>query len=43
MMCRILVRVTFIQNVLVDDMSYCGKSYIHKNVLMDDMPYCGES
>ena len=42
-MCRIVVRVTFIQNMLMDNMSHCGKSYIHKNVLMDDMPYCGES
>jgi hypothetical protein len=32
-MCRIVVRVTFIKNVLVDDVSYCGKSYLnHKCV-----------
>jgi len=30
MMCRIVLRVTFIKNVLIDDVSYCVKSYIHK-------------
>jgi len=29
-MCRIVLRVTFIKNVLIDDVSYCVKSYIHK-------------
>jgi hypothetical protein len=33
MMCRILVRVTFIKNALIDDVSYCGKSYIRKKCI----------
>jgi len=42
-MCRIVVGVKFIKNVLIDDVSYCGKSYIHKNVMIDDVSYCGKS
>jgi len=30
MMCRIVLRVTFIKNVLIDDVLYGDKSYIHK-------------
>ena len=30
MVCCIVVRVTFIKNVLMDDMLYCGKSYINQ-------------
>jgi hypothetical protein len=30
MMCLIVVRVTFMKNVMIDDVSYCGKSSIHK-------------
>jgi hypothetical protein len=30
MMCLIVVRVTFMKNVLIDDVSYCGKSYINQ-------------
>ena len=37
MMCRIVLRVTFIKNALIDDVSYRGKSYIHKKYVMDDM------
>ena len=40
MICHIVVTDTFIKIVLMDDMSYCGKSYIDKNVLMDDVSYC---
>jgi len=29
MMCRIVLRVTFIK-LLIEDVSYCVKSYIHK-------------
>ena len=36
MMCRIVLRVTFIK-LLIEDVSYCVKSYIHKNVLIDDV------
>jgi hypothetical protein len=32
-MCGILVRVTFMKNVLIDDVSYFGKSYIHKKCI----------
>ena len=27
----------------MDDVLYCGKSYIHKKVLIDDVSYCGKS
>jgi len=30
MMCRIVLRVTFIKDVLIGGVSYCDKSYIHK-------------
>jgi hypothetical protein len=33
MMCLIVVRVTFMKNALIDDVSYCGKSYIHKECI----------
>jgi len=42
MMCRIVVRVTFIKMYL-SMMSYFDKSYIHKNILIDDVSYCGKS
>jgi len=28
---------------MIDDISYCGKSYIRKNVMIDDISYCGKS
>ena len=43
MMCRIVLRVTFIKDVLIGVVSYCDKSYIHKKVLIDDVSYCVKS
>ena len=43
MICRIVVRGKPIKNILIDDVSHCGKSYIHKNVLIDDVSHCGKS
>jgi len=43
MMCPMVMRVTFIKKVLIDDVSYCVKSYIHKKVLIDDVSYCVKS
>ena len=33
MICHIVVRVTFVKNVMIDDMSYCGKSYINQKCI----------
>ena len=33
MMCRIVLRVTFIKYVLIGVVSYCDKSYIHKRCI----------
>jgi len=42
-MCRIVLRVTFIKNVLIDDVSIVLRVTFIKNVLIDDVSYCVKS